>query len=148
MNNDYFNHEKSAAGCVFLSATTDRVLLNLRASYKSHNLTWGFWGGMLENSETPKECLLRELTEEMGYVPQIDKMYPFDIYHSSDNKFVYYSFVCVVRDEFIPILNQESGGYGWFNLTSLPVPLHSGTKKTLTGKKSLTKLNLILDQHR
>ena len=57
---------KNAAGVLFLSSKTGRVLLNLRAPYKKHNLTWSLFGGMMEDSESPKECLLREMEEEMG----------------------------------------------------------------------------------
>ena len=70
----------------------------------------------MEEGEQPKEALLRELTEEMGFVPDIERIYPFDVYQSKDKHFKYYSFVCVVNDEFTPVLNQESCGYCWVDL--------------------------------
>lgn len=139
---------KTASGCIFLCAKTSRVLLNMRAEHKSHKLTWGLWGGMAENEETPHQCLLRELAEEMGFVPTINKTYPFDVYQSADKNFMHYSFVCVVDDEFTPVLNYESAGYGWFNLKTVPVPLHAGTKKTFFNNLAFHKLELILDQHK
>ncbi len=49
----------------------DRVLMQLRDNtpgivYPGH---WGFFGGHLEPGETPEVALLRELQEEIGYVP-------------------------------------------------------------------------------
>lgn len=139
--------EKYAAGTIFLCSKTGRVLLNLRAPYKTHKLTWSLWGGMMENEEHPKDCLLREMEEEMGFVPDIDKVYPFDVFQSVDKKFMYYTFVCIVENEFIPDLNEESAGYCWTELGIWPKPMHYGARKSLCGLKSLEKLKLILDQH-
>lgn len=139
--------KKEAYGTIFLSKKTGRVLLNLRSQTKTYKLTWGLWGGMSEPGETPKQCLIREFKEEMGFVPDIDKIYPFDIYESNDKKFRYYSFICVVDDEFIPVLNDESDGYCWTKLGVWPKPMHEGAKITLCNKKSIEKLKTILSQH-
>jgi 8-oxo-dGTP pyrophosphatase MutT (NUDIX family) len=138
---------KSGAGALFVSSKTGRVLLNLRAPHKSHNLTWSLWGGMIEGDETPKECLLRELEEEMGFVPEISKIYPFDIYESKDKNFRYYTFVCIVENEFIPLVNHEAVGYCWTKLGVWPKPMHAGAKNALCTRKAETLLNIILSQH-
>lgn len=140
--------KKEACGTIFISKKTGRVLLNLRAPYKTFSLKWSLWGGMKEIGESPKECLLREMTEEMGFIPNIDKIYPFDVYESRDKNFKYYSFICVVDDEFNPILNDESVGYCWTKLGIWPSPMHEGARQTLCSAESLRKLNLILQQHR
>lgn len=142
------NTNKFACGTAFISTDTGRVLLNLRAAYKTHSLTWSLWGGMSEENETPKECLLRELSEEMGFVPDISKIYPFDVYESTDKNFRYYSFICVVAEEFIPKLNEEAAGYCWIQLGEWPKPMHQGAKKTLCANASLEKLKIILSQHK
>ena len=138
---------KEACGTIFLSKKTGRVLLNLRSPHKTYNLKWSLWGGMREGNETPKECLLREMNEEMGFIPNIDKIYPFDIYESDDKNFRYYSFICVVDDEFNPILNDESVGYCWCKLGVWPKPMHEGARITLCNELSLIKLKTILDQY-
>jgi len=138
---------KIGVGTVFLSSKTKRLLFNLRAPYKTHSLSWSLWGGMLENKENPKEALLRELSEEMGFVPSIEKIYPFDVYQSKDGHFKYYSFVTVVSEEFIPILNKESCGYCWINIGQWPKPMHQGARISFCNDKSLEKLQMILDQH-
>jgi ADP-ribose pyrophosphatase YjhB (NUDIX family) len=138
---------KEACGTIFLSKKTGRVLLNLRAPNKTYHLKWSLWGGMIEEGETPKECLLREMSEEMGFIPNIDKIYPFDVYESKDKNFRYYSFICIVDDEFNPILNDESVGYCWCKLGIWPTPMHEGARITLCNEDSLNKLNTILAQY-
>lgn len=139
--------EKTGVGTIFLSIKTHRVLLNLRAAHKTHSMCWSLWGGMMEHGEQPKESLLRELTEEMGFVPDIERIYPFDVYQSKDKHFKYYSFVCIVDDEFVPELNHESCGYAWVDLGSWPKPMHQGAKISFCNEKACDKLNLILGQH-
>ncbi len=81
--------QKTAAGALFVSSKTKRVLLNLRAPYKTHKYEWSLFGGMIDGDETPKEALDRECTEEMGFVPSVTKTYPIDIYESRDKNFRY-----------------------------------------------------------
>ena len=141
-------NEKNAVGSIIVSKHTKRILLNLRSPDKNNKTKWGFWGGMMEDSDTsPKDTLLRELEEEMGFVPQIERIYPFDIFETANKHFRYYTFVCVVDEEFIPVLNQESVGYGWFDKKHYPSNLHQGAYQTLNKKNNLEKIKIILDQH-
>ena len=64
----------------------------------------------------PFETLYREMEEEVGLVPDIDKVIPLNKFTSPNKKFVYHSFVVTVQDEFIPVLNNESDGYCWVKL--------------------------------
>ncbi len=139
--------KKEACGTIFISKNTGRVLLNLRAPDKSFRLKWSLWGGMMEPNETPKQCLLREMSEEMGMIPDINKIYPYDVYESDDKNFKYYSFICIVDDEFIPVLNHESVGYCWAKLGIWPSPMHEGARITLCNEASLSKLKTILANH-
>ena len=138
---------KVGVGTIFICSTTRRVLLNLRAPHKTHSQEWALWGGMVELGEQPKDALLRELTEEMDFVPDIERIYPFDVYQSKDKHFKYFSFVSIVDEEFIPILNHESCGYCWINLGIWPKPMHQGAKISFCNKKAEDRLNAILEQH-
>jgi 8-oxo-dGTP pyrophosphatase MutT (NUDIX family) len=140
--------DKTGVGALIICPRTERVLLNLRAPHKTHSLSWSLWGGMIENEETPKEALLRELDEEIGYNIPIERMYPFDIYESKDKHFRYYTFVCIVDEEFMPKLNHEAVGYCWSKLGVWPKPMHAGARRSFCSKKSLEKLSIIVDQHR
>ncbi len=137
-----------AVGAVFLSTRTNRVLLQFRNSDKRQKHTWGFWGGIVENNESPYEALIREVEEELGIVPDINKLNPIDVYQSKDRNFMYYSFVAVIEDEFLPTLNGESCGYAWVNIGNWPKPLHEGARATLLYNKGRDKLQTILDIHK
>lgn len=138
--------DKTAVGTLFVSISTQRVLLNLRAAHKSHPQQWSLWGGMIESGETPREALLRELNEELGFIPDIEKIYPFDVYESKDGNFKYYSFISIVEDEFIPVLNRESCGYSWMNLGFWPKPMHQGARISFCNKNAVDKIELILKE--
>lgn len=138
----------SAAGVLFLSKKTGRVLFQLRNSDKRYKHTWGFWGGMIEENETPYEAIKRELIEEIGSLPEISKLNPIDIYQSTNKQFIYYSFVAVVDNEFIPVLNKESAGYAWVDIGVWPMPMHEGAKITLTRNNGTEKLHTILEIHK
>ena len=136
----------TAAGVVFLAKDTGRCLLQLREGTKRFNHTWGFWGGIIEKGETPFECILRELDEEIGFIPELQKLNPIDVYQSKDKNFYYYSFVYVVDNEFMPPkLNGESAGYAWVNIGQWPKPLHNGSKITLFKNGGTEKLHTILE---
>lgn len=139
---------KIACGAIFVCAKTERVLLNLRAPYKSHALTWCLWGGMVEDGESPYDCLCREISEEVGYIPNIEKTNPFDVFESNDKHFRYYSYICVVEDEFIPDINKEAVGYCWSKLGIWPTPLHQGANHTLNNSESIDKIKTILERHK
>lgn len=147
MNNISTLPEKTAVGTIFVSTKTQRVLLNLRAQHKTHSMCWSLWGGMVEDLEQPKDALLRELSEEMNLIPDIEKIYPFDVYQSKDKHFKYYSFVSIVEDEFIPELNDESCGYCWINLGDWPRSMHQGAKLSFCNKRSEERIKMILNQH-
>ena len=135
----------TAAGVLFLSKDTGRCLLQLRNSDKKYKHTWGFFGGIVERGETPFEALKRELEEEIGFMPALEKLNHIDVYKSKDKKFYYYSFVAVVEKEFQPKLNGESAGYAWVDIGRWPQPMHQGAKATLTRNGGGEKLFRILD---
>lgn len=141
----YHKPQVTAAGVVFLAQETGRCLLQLRNSDKRFKHTWGFWGGMIEYGETPFECIQRELKEEIGFVPDLTKLNPIDIYQSRNKKFYYYSFAYVTKTEFMPKLNSESAGYAWVNIGVWPKPLHQGAYNTLMRNGGTEKLDKILD---
>lgn len=147
MNNSLIPQVKIAVGTLFVAVKTTRILLNLRALHKTHSQEWSLWGGMVESGEQPKEALLRELTEEMGDIPDIERIYPFDIYQSRDGHFKYYSFVSVVEDEFIPVLNSESCGYCWVDLGQWPKPMHQGARISFCNPKAIERLKMTIAQH-
>jgi len=122
----------NAAGTILISLKTKRVLLNLRSASVKSPRTWGFIGGKINHNERILEGLSREIREEIGFIPQYTKAFPLDIFSTLDKKFSYYTFAILVVDEFIPLINKESGGWGWFDIDCLPKPLHPGARAILS----------------
>ncbi len=134
-----------AAGALFISRKTKRVMLQLRSEFTSASGQWSFIGGMVRPDETIKSGLVREMIEEIGEVPQIIKSFPLDVYHSGDGKFNYYSVLIIVEDEFVPELNEESDGYCWVKIGHWPKPLHQGAYALLSNKNIKENIQWALD---
>lgn len=132
-----------ASGCVFLAVDTGRVMLQQRSTGSSHPRTWGFFGGKGEESERPIQTLLRELEEEIGLLPGVEKVYPLNKFTSPDKKFTYNTFVVAVYEEFVPVLNNESDGFCWIKIGNWPRPLHPGVKAQLFNKDIIKKIKTI-----
>lgn len=133
------------SGGFFLSRKTKRFLLLLRTQGKTAG-TWGFVGGKKEpNDLTPFDALKREIEEEIGCSPIIKKTIPLELFMSNDQNFQYNTYVIIVDEEFIPILNYEHAGYAWVNYDHWPKPLHQAVKNSLNNKVIKAKLELLLE---
>jgi 8-oxo-dGTP pyrophosphatase MutT (NUDIX family) len=102
-------------------------------------------GGKSTETESAWQGLQREIIEEVGHQPTIQKTIPLELFVSKDTRFKFHTFVCVVEQEFIPRLNGEHSGYAWVSINQWPLPLHDGVRKTLNNKTIKTKLQTILD---
>jgi 8-oxo-dGTP pyrophosphatase MutT (NUDIX family) len=131
------------SGALFYSLQTKRFLFLHRTQSKAKNL-WGLVGGTNEGEETPWEGLQREISEEIGHVPDIKKTIPLETFISSDEHFHFHTSLCVIEKEFIPQLNSEHDGYAWVNFGSWPKPLHHGLQNTLRSKINQNKLKTVL----
>ena len=133
----------TATGCLFYAKSTKNFLF-LKRKLKQKG-TWGMVGGKSTATESPWQGLQREIVEEVGHQPTIQKTIPLELFVSKDTRFKFHTFVCVVEQEFIPKLNGEHSGYAWVSINSWPLPLHDGVRKTLQSKVIKTKLQTILD---
>jgi len=136
------NRDLSAVGALFISEKTGRGLFLLR-DQDTYSNTWGLVGGQLEADETLYGGLIREIVEEIGFEPQIQKVLPLEYFQSPDGHFSYHTFVVIVKTEFIPHLSNEHKGYSWCGLDSTPKPLHPGLYNSLNNKIVKEKINTI-----
>lgn len=129
---------RRAAGCVFMAMDTGRVCVAHRSSAVEQPGTWGTWGGAIDGNEDPAVAVRREVREEAGYTGamRLIPMYVFE--HSSG--FKYFNFLALVPHEFKPMLNWETAGSDWFDLDSLPSPLHPGLVKLLADSASMATM--------
>lgn len=129
------------SGALFYALNSKRFLFLNRTQGKHKDL-WGLVGGTNEGIETPWEGLRREIEEEIGDV-DIAKTIPLETFVSNDEKFLFHTYLCVVKEEFMPVLNNEHDGYCWVSFGKWPKPLHYGLKNTLSKKVNVTKLQTV-----
>ena len=130
------------SGALFYTLDTQRFLFLHRTQSRQANV-WGLVGGTNESEEIPYQALLREIKEEVGETPEIIKSIPLETFVSNDEKFNFHTYLCVVKEEFIPTLNGEHNGYAWVSFGNWPKPLHQGLRNTLQSKSNLTKLQTV-----
>lgn len=134
----------NCSGSLIYSKLTHRVLLLQKASGK-HQGTWGLVGGTNLNHENPWQGLQREVYEEIGFIPDMLKTLPLEKFVSNDSVFKFHTYFCIVESEFIPILSSEHIAWGWFDLSSLPKPIHKGLNLSLRNKIIQNKIQTIID---
>ena len=130
------------SGALFYTLSTNRFLLLHRTQSKQNNV-WGLVGGTNEDKETPWEGLKREIQEEIGSLPDIIKTIPLETFVSNDEHFNFHTYLCVIKEEFIPNLNNEHDGYCWVSFGKWPKPLHQGLNNTLRSKTNQQKLQTL-----
>jgi 8-oxo-dGTP pyrophosphatase MutT (NUDIX family) len=100
-------------------------------------------GGKLENHELITEALHREVWEETGADLSKNKIVPIETFTSDNHKFIYYTFLIPVDEEFVPELNREHRGYCWVHLADYPKPLHPGVWRTFKFKVIEDKISIL-----
>lgn len=134
-------------GALVYSRSTNRYLFLLRNKSK-HAGSWGIVGGKIDAGETVIQGLVREISEEIGQDFTKKKFIPLETFTADNRKFVYYTFLVNVEEEFVPILNDEHRGYCWVELNDHPKPLHPGLWRSFNFeivKKKIRTLESILN---
>lgn len=133
-----------SSGALFLSKSTKRFLLLQKSSGKKEGV-WGLVGGKINPDESIWQGLQREVVEEIGSFPDTIKSIPLEMFVSDDDHFNFQTYVCIVRQEFIPILSSEHMGWAWCELDKWPKPVHQGIKNTVNSKIIRAKLDTIFE---
>jgi len=115
----------------------------IQKSEGKHAGRWGLVGGTNHSNESAWQGLQREIEEELGSMPNIKKTIPLERFVSNDSLFNFHTYFCVVEAEFIPVLSNEHIAWGWFNLESLPKPVHKGLELSLRNKIIQNKIQTI-----
>jgi ADP-ribose pyrophosphatase YjhB (NUDIX family) len=132
------------SGALFYAKTTRRFLL-LQKTHGKHAGTWGLVGGTNIEGETAWQGLQREIAEEIGTIPKILKTIPLETFVSNDKVFNFHTYLCVINNEFTPILSDEHQGWAWSTVDRAPKPLHQGLRNSFSSKTIRTKLQTIFD---
>ena len=144
MENNTLKEQITCSGALFYAKKTGRFLL-LQKSHGKHAGTWGLVGGTNITGETPWQGLQREITEEIGSIPTILTTIPLETFVSNDTVFNFHTYLCVIENEFVPILSDEHDGWAWVTIDRAPKPLHQGLRNSFTNKTIRTKLQTVFD---
>ena len=144
MENRTLTDKIVCSGALIYAKSTRRFLLLQKARGK-HSGTWGLVGGTNLQNENPWQGLQREITEEIGAIPSVIKNIPLETFVSNDQVFNFHTYLCVIQDEFIPILSDEHCGWAWATIDQSPKPLHQGLRSSFSNKIVKTKLQTIFD---
>lgn len=122
------------AGILLIAKDTGRLLLVLRSPEVNEPNTWGLPGGAIDGRENPASAARREAREEVGYSGKL-QLHPAYVFTSKT--FKYHNFIGVVDQEFEPSLDWENSDADWFELDSLPSPLHFGVQALFQNSRDL-----------
>lgn len=123
---DYFKMKESVGILIFSKDTNNFLLL-----HRINNpIVWSVLSGKMDKpNEKPLDTIKREIKEEIGLNPELIK----DIKKVGilkDSK-IFHLFIGYIDNEFTPKLQvDELDGYGWYNETNLPKPIHKRWPET------------------
>lgn len=85
-----------------------QILLQARTGISKFGEEWGFFGGSIENGETPEEAIVRETKEELDY--QLKEYFFFNEFHCVKPGFdiILYVFITPLKNE-LKKFNQKEG---------------------------------------
>lgn len=144
MENSTLKDRIVCSGALIYARNTGRFLL-LQKAYGKHQGTWGLVGGTTNEGENPWQGLQREIAEEIGSVPPITKTLPLETFVSNDQVFQFHTYLCLVEEEFVPVLSNEHSAWAWAVMDQAPKPLHQGLRTSFTNKAIRAKLQTIFD---
>lgn len=92
---------------------------------------WDTGSGQLEFGLTPEENVLKEIKEEYGVIGKIEKAIPahslFRKHNRQKTHWIAFPFFVLVNPQKVRINDKEKiEEIGWFTLSKLPSPLHTG----------------------
>ena len=144
MENSTVKDQIVCSGALIYAKSTRRFLLLQKAQGK-HMGTWGLVGGTNLQNENPWQGLQREIAEEIGPIPAVIKTIPLETFVSNDKVFNFHTYLCVVKEEFIPVLSDEHIAYAWATIDYAPKPLHQGLRTSFGNKTVRNKLQTVFE---
>ena len=73
-----------------------KILAVQRSEHKNFPFKWEFPGGKIKHGESPEQCVVREVSEELNLLVEVGHALPSVNYDSPDFSVTLYPFICVV----------------------------------------------------
>ncbi len=80
--------------CALIVNERGLVLVAQRSSSMSLPLKWEFPGGKVEPDETPENCLIREISEELNIIIQVRHSLPYNVHNYPSISIKLIPFIC------------------------------------------------------
>ncbi|MEJ2905266.1 (deoxy)nucleoside triphosphate pyrophosphohydrolase [Pedobacter panaciterrae] len=103
--------------CAIIVDDSNSILVTQRSASMKLPLKIEFPGGKIEEGETPSECLIREIKEELNLDVEILFEMPANIHHYVEFSINLIPFVCKVIGGSIEL--REHVSYQWLNSSEL-----------------------------
>jgi len=95
----------------------DRVLVTQRSESMPHPMKWEFPGGKLKPGETPENCIIREIREELGVEISVKQLLPSVKHVYAQNRVKLIPFICRIERGTIRLSEHRS--YRWVHRSEL-----------------------------
>ncbi len=93
---------------------------------------WELPGGRLDPGETPQECLVREIEEELGVAAKAGAILDSYVFEVIPGRSVFIvTYVCTVTGVFAPTVSHEHLAWAVFSTASLPETLPVGYRRSI-----------------
>lgn len=103
--------------CAVAINGNNKIFAARRAEGKPHAGTWEFPGGKVEEGETPKSALIREIKEEMGVTLNVGELIKNLEWENKLGAFSLSAFACQMQEDGFTLSDHDE--YGWFTLDEL-----------------------------
>ncbi|NWK46414.1 NUDIX hydrolase [Ralstonia pickettii] len=99
---------------------------------------WELPGGRIELGETPIECLVREIAEELNLQAEVGALIDTYLFEVVPGKHVFIAtYACALVGPFEPTVSHEHKRLGLFAPDVLPVNLPEGYRASIAGARNM-----------